>query len=124
MDPKDRCDEMPDIAGRLPGSALLRRIGPVGSTESVADGLPSIPVSEDVLANAQVGDHIVLRDAPGRRRQLEIGAREESSLIARADRSVWLESELPITEGVGAVLGGEPLQELVGALMRREPTSE
>jgi glycerol-3-phosphate dehydrogenase (NAD(P)+) len=32
--------------------------------------------------------------------------------------------ELPITEGVCAVLGGEPLQELVGNLMRREPTAE
>jgi glycerol-3-phosphate dehydrogenase (NAD(P)+) len=32
--------------------------------------------------------------------------------------------ELPITEGVCAVLGGEPLHELVGNLMRREPTTE
>ena len=32
--------------------------------------------------------------------------------------------ELPITEGVCAVLGGEPLHELVGTLMRREPTAE
>ncbi len=32
--------------------------------------------------------------------------------------------ELPITEGVCAVLDGEPLHELVGTLMRREPTTE
>jgi glycerol-3-phosphate dehydrogenase (NAD(P)+) len=32
--------------------------------------------------------------------------------------------ELPITEGVCAVLDGEPLHELVGSLMRREPTTE
>ena len=32
--------------------------------------------------------------------------------------------ELPITDGVCAVLGGEPLHELVGSLMRREPTVE
>jgi glycerol-3-phosphate dehydrogenase (NAD(P)+) len=32
--------------------------------------------------------------------------------------------ELPITNGVCAVLGGEPLHELVGSLMRREPTAE
>jgi len=32
--------------------------------------------------------------------------------------------ELPITAGVCAVLGGEPLHELVGNLMRREPTAE
>ena len=32
--------------------------------------------------------------------------------------------ELPITDGVCAVLDGEPLHELVGTLMRREPTTE
>jgi glycerol-3-phosphate dehydrogenase (NAD(P)+) len=32
--------------------------------------------------------------------------------------------ELPITEGVCAVLAGDPLHDLVGNLMRREPTAE
>lgn len=40
------------------------------------------------------------------------------------DLSHRLGIELPITNGVCAVLGGEPLHELVGSLMRREPTSE
>ena len=40
------------------------------------------------------------------------------------DLSRRLGIELPITEGVCAVLGGEPLHELVGSLMRREPTAE
>jgi glycerol-3-phosphate dehydrogenase (NAD(P)+) len=40
------------------------------------------------------------------------------------DLSRRLEIELPITEGVCAVLGGEPLHELVGNLMRRQPTTE
>ena len=40
------------------------------------------------------------------------------------DLSHRLGIELPITEGVCAVLGGEPLHELVGNLMRREPTAE
>jgi glycerol-3-phosphate dehydrogenase (NAD(P)+) len=40
------------------------------------------------------------------------------------DLSRRLGIELPITEGVCAVLGGEPLHELVGSLMRREPTTE
>jgi glycerol-3-phosphate dehydrogenase (NAD(P)+) len=40
------------------------------------------------------------------------------------DLSRRLGIELPITEGVCAVLRGEPLQELVGNLMRREPTTE
>ena len=40
------------------------------------------------------------------------------------DLSHRLGIELPITNGVCAVLGGEPLHELVGNLMRREPTAE
>jgi glycerol-3-phosphate dehydrogenase (NAD(P)+) len=40
------------------------------------------------------------------------------------DLSRRLEIELPITEGVCAVLGGTPLHELVENLMRREPTTE
>jgi glycerol-3-phosphate dehydrogenase (NAD(P)+) len=40
------------------------------------------------------------------------------------DLSRHLGIELPITEGVCAVLGGEPLHELVGNLMRRAPTAE
>jgi glycerol-3-phosphate dehydrogenase (NAD(P)+) len=40
------------------------------------------------------------------------------------DLSHGLGVELPITEGVCRVLGGEPLHELVGNLMRREPTAE
>jgi glycerol-3-phosphate dehydrogenase (NAD(P)+) len=40
------------------------------------------------------------------------------------DLSHRLGIELPITEGVCAVLSGEPLHALVGNLMRREPTAE
>ena len=40
------------------------------------------------------------------------------------DLSHRLGIELPITNGVCAVLGGEPLDELVGNLMRRQPTTE
>ena len=40
------------------------------------------------------------------------------------DLSHALGVELPITEGVCAVLGGEPLSGLVGSLMSREPTAE
>jgi glycerol-3-phosphate dehydrogenase (NAD(P)+) len=40
------------------------------------------------------------------------------------DLSRRLGIELPITEGVCRVLDGEPLHELVGSLMRREPTAE
>ena len=40
------------------------------------------------------------------------------------DLSHRLGIELPITNGVCAVLDGEPLHELVGNLMRRQPTTE
>jgi glycerol-3-phosphate dehydrogenase (NAD(P)+) len=40
------------------------------------------------------------------------------------DLSRRLGIELPITEGVCAVLGGEPLHALVVSLMRRQPTTE
>ena len=40
------------------------------------------------------------------------------------DLSRRLGIELPITEGVCAVLDGEPLHDLVGNLMRRQPTTE
>jgi glycerol-3-phosphate dehydrogenase (NAD(P)+) len=40
------------------------------------------------------------------------------------DLSHRLGIELPITDGVCAVLGGVPLHELVGSLMRRQPTIE
>jgi glycerol-3-phosphate dehydrogenase (NAD(P)+) len=35
-----------------------------------------------------------------------------------------LDVEMPITEGVCAVLDGVPLSDLVGQLMRRDPTVE
>jgi glycerol-3-phosphate dehydrogenase (NAD(P)+) len=40
------------------------------------------------------------------------------------DLSHRLEIEMPITEGVCAVLGGVPLDGLVTTLMRRDPTTE
>ncbi len=40
------------------------------------------------------------------------------------DLSRRLDIELPITEGVCAVLEGTPLTDLVSQLMRRQPTTE
>jgi len=56
----------------------------------------------------------------------EIGMVVEGLTTAPVLRDVArrLELELPITEGVCAVLGGVSLGELVGQLMRREPTTE
>ncbi len=56
----------------------------------------------------------------------EIGMTVEGLTTAPVlrDLSHRLGIELPITNGVCAVLGGEPLHELVGNLMRRAPTTE
>ena len=56
----------------------------------------------------------------------EIGMVVEGLTTAPVLRDVSrrLGLELPITDGVCAVLAGTPLAELVGALMRRAPTSE
>ena len=47
-----------------------------------------------------------------------------STARALGDLAHRLELELPITEGVCAVLDGVPLTALVAALMERDPTSE
>jgi pyruvate kinase len=54
-------------------------------------------VTAEILASAQVGDQILMRDAPGRKRKLEIVARDETGATALTDRSIWFESELPIS---------------------------
>ena len=78
------------------------------------------------------------RPQPPRRRADRAGRRRPTRPSARSgwtveglttapvlrDLSHRLGIELPITDGVCAVLGGEPLHELVGNLMRRQPTTE
>jgi pyruvate kinase len=85
-----------DERGVVVEPAMLRLCSSY-SAGSSAEGLTNLPVSDDVVASARVGDQILLRDAPGRRRQLVLSARDESGVIARAERSIWFESELPIT---------------------------
>jgi glycerol-3-phosphate dehydrogenase (NAD(P)+) len=75
--------------------------------------------------NRRAGE-LIARGASAAEAQAEIGMVVEGLTTAPAlrDLSHRLGIELPITEGVCAVLGGELLTELVEQLMRREPTTE
>jgi glycerol-3-phosphate dehydrogenase (NAD(P)+) len=75
--------------------------------------------------NRRAGE-LIARGATADEARAEIGMVVEGLTTAPAlrDLSHRLEIELPITEGVCAVLGGVLLTELVEQLMRREPTTE
>jgi glycerol-3-phosphate dehydrogenase (NAD(P)+) len=75
--------------------------------------------------NRRAGELIAQGATPDEARA-EIGMVVEGLTTAPILRelSQRLDIELPITEGVCAVLAGESLTGLVGSLMRRAPTSE
>jgi glycerol-3-phosphate dehydrogenase (NAD(P)+) len=75
--------------------------------------------------NRRAGE-LIARGATADEAKTEIGRVVEGLTTAPVLRDLGrrLGIELPITEGVCAVLEGQTLQELVGELMRRAPTSE
>jgi glycerol-3-phosphate dehydrogenase (NAD(P)+) len=75
--------------------------------------------------NRRAGE-LIARGASAEEAKAQIGQVVEGLTTAPVlrDLSHRLEVELPITEGVCAVLGGMPLHELFGALMGRRPTDE
>lgn len=75
--------------------------------------------------NRRAGE-LIARGATPEEARTEIGMVVEGLTTAPVlrDLSHRLGIELPITEGVCAVLEGVPLADLVGQLMRREPTTE
>jgi glycerol-3-phosphate dehydrogenase (NAD(P)+) len=75
--------------------------------------------------NRRAGE-LIARGARPEEAAAEIGMVVEGLTTAPVLRDLAhrLEIELPITEGVCAVLDGEPLQHLVGTLMQRKPTTE
>jgi len=75
--------------------------------------------------NRRAGE-LIARGATPEEARAEIGMVVEGLTTAPVlrDLSHRLGIELPITEGVCAVLEGVPLANLVGQLMRREPTTE
>jgi glycerol-3-phosphate dehydrogenase (NAD(P)+) len=75
--------------------------------------------------NRRAGE-LIARGASADEAKAEIGQVVEGLTTAPVlrDLSHRLEVELPITEGVCAVLGGMPLNELLGSLMGRRPTGE
>jgi glycerol-3-phosphate dehydrogenase (NAD(P)+) len=75
--------------------------------------------------NRRAGELIAQGTAPEEAvRQIGMVVEGLTTAPVLRDLSRHLGIELPITEGVCAVLGGEPLHELVGNLMRRAPTAE
>jgi len=75
--------------------------------------------------NRRAGE-LIAQGATAEEARAEIGMVVEGLTTAPVlrDLSQRLGIELPITEGVCAVLEGVPLADLVGQLMRREPTTE
>jgi glycerol-3-phosphate dehydrogenase (NAD(P)+) len=75
--------------------------------------------------NRRAGE-LIARGASAEEAVAEIGMVVEGLTTAPVLRELShrLQIELPITEGVCAVLEGTPLTELVAQLMRREPTTE
>ena len=75
--------------------------------------------------NRRAGE-LIAQGATPEEARAEIGMVVEGLTTAPVlrDLSHRLGIELPITEGVCAVLEGVPLSDLVGQLMRREPTTE
>ena len=82
------------------------------TSESVTEGHP------DKIAD-QVSDAVL--DAV---RQIGMTVEGLTTAPVLRDLSHRLGIELPITNGVCTVLGGQPLHDLVGDLMRRQPTTE
>ena len=75
--------------------------------------------------NRRAGELIAQGAAPDEAvRQIGMTVEGLTTAPVLRDLSHRLGIELPITNGVCAVLGGEPLHELVGDLMRRQPTTE
>jgi glycerol-3-phosphate dehydrogenase (NAD(P)+) len=75
--------------------------------------------------NRRAGE-LIARGATAEEARAQIGQVVEGLTTAPVLRDLGrrLGIDLPITEGVCAVLEGQTLQELVGELMRRQPTSE
>jgi glycerol-3-phosphate dehydrogenase (NAD(P)+) len=75
--------------------------------------------------NRRAGE-LIARGASAEEAKAEIGQVVEGLTTAPVLRGLShrLGVELPITEGVCAVLGGMPLNELLGSLMGRRPTGE
>jgi glycerol-3-phosphate dehydrogenase (NAD(P)+) len=75
--------------------------------------------------NRRAGE-LIARGASAREAAAEIGQVVEGLTTAPVlrDLSHRLRVELPITEGVCRVLGGESLEDLLAALMGRQPKEE
>ena len=144
------CAAAKNVIGLAAGGADGLRLGDNAKAALVARGLAEMARLAEAAGGVQgtfaglagMGDLVVTCWSPvGRNRRAgeliaqgvepdeavrQIGMTVEGLTTAPVlrDLSHRLGIELPITNGVCAVLAGEPLHELVGNLMRREPTEE
>jgi glycerol-3-phosphate dehydrogenase (NAD(P)+) len=144
------CAAAKNVIGLAAGGADGLRLGDNAKAALVARGLAEMARLAEAAGGVQgtfaglagMGDLVVTCWSPvGRNRRAgeliaqgvepdeavrQIGMTVEGLTTAPVlrDLSHRLGIELPITNGVCAVLGGEPLHELVGNLMSRAPTTE
>lgn len=82
-----------DERGVVVAPATLRLISEPGDTSRAA---PALPVASHFLEAMTVGDRILLRDAPGRERELVVVACDALGVTVEAVHSVWFESGLAL----------------------------
>ena len=113
------------------GLAEMRRLGEAAGADS--DTFAGMAGMGDLIVtcwhpsgrNRRAGE-LIARGATPEEAEAEIGQVVEGLTTAPVlqQLSRRLGAELPITDGVCAVLGGVTLTELVSSLMRRAPTEE
>ena len=84
-----------DEYGRVVQPARIVFAGP-NHVESTTDELPVVPVDDDVIAGAEPGDELRLRDARGRSRKLRVAHTTETAIEVTTDRTVYFVPSLDV----------------------------
>ena len=110
-----------DARGVAIAPARVRLVANAHGPTCMPDDGAAIPIDQHLLDAIDIGDRIVLRDAPGRRRHLDIIGRDDVSAVAHAERSVWFETglELRLTRHRSTIARGH-----VGTLAPRRAAIE
>jgi pyruvate kinase len=81
-----------DIRGRVTKPAQVWFVRP----GQRCDESPAVPLVGETLDQAQPGDAIALRDARGRYRVLKVVSRRDAAVLAECDRTIYLETGMPV----------------------------
>jgi pyruvate kinase len=84
-----------DSLGRSVSPAAIRLIP--GMLSHGGDDHQVLPVDPVLCVDARAGDDIILEDARGRKRDLEVVAASETGLLCTCDRTVYLTTGTPLT---------------------------